>query len=266
MSRSQKDIEEIKFIQEVRERLRQNRENKELREAATRFNQVSNQSKYSYNFRWFGRPIIQYPQDIVATQELVFATRPDLIIETGVARGGSLVFYASLLALMDLAKCNGEVGTGGAKQHAHGRVVGVESDLREHNKKELTAHPMWPWIQIIEGSSTDKETIIEVCEVAKDFSNIMVCLDSNHTHDHVLAELRAYAPLVSIGCYCIVFDTIIEELSGNTYPDRLWSPANNPKTAVHQFLRENPNFELDQQVQDKLQITVCPDGYLRRVR
>jgi len=201
-----------------------------------------------------GRPIIQYPQDIVAMQELIWNVQPDLIIETGIAHGGSLVFSAAMLELN--AACGGP---------SNAKVLGIDIDIRPHNKSAIEAHPMAKRIQMLQGSSIAPEIIDNVKSIASDYKRILVSLDSNHTHDHALAELVAYAPLTSIGSYCVVFDTIIEDLPGEMYPDRPWGPGNNPKTAVWEYLKAHPEFVIDKSFQNKLLITVAPDGYLKRV-
>jgi len=205
--------------------------------------------KYSYNFDWLGRPIIQYPQDIVAMQELVWRTKPDLIIETGIAHGGSLIFYASLLELL-----------------GRGKVVGIDTDIRAHNKKEIEKHPMSKRIEMIQGSSTDESVVGRVRAIAKRHKKIMVCLDSLHTHDHVLRELELYAPLVSLGSYMVVFDTIVEELPDSYWSNRPWGKGANPKTALDVFLKKNKNFEVDKGMDQKLLITVARGGYLKKIR
>lgn len=219
---------------------------------------------YSYNFLWQGRPIIQYPQDIVAMQELIFSVTPDLIIETGIAHGGSLIFSASMLALLDY---NDAVETGILLNPAKPkrRVLGIDIDIRAHNRVAIEAHPMASRIRMIEGSSIAPDIVEQVKAIAANHNRILVCLDSMHTHEHVLAELEAYAPLTSIDSYCVVFDTIIEDLPADMYPDRPWGPGNNPKTAVRDYLKHHPEFEIDHDIQHKLLITVAPDGYLRRV-
>jgi cephalosporin hydroxylase len=243
------------FDDEVRERVAANGGNEALRDAASTFMRESTRPKYSYNFSWLGRPIIQYPQDIVAMQELIWAVQPDLIVETGIAHGGSLILSASLLELN--AACGGP-------QDA--RVVGIDIDIRAHNQAAIEAHPMYRRITMIEGSSVDPAVVAQVAAAAAGRERVLVCLDSNHTHDHVLAELDAYAPLTSVGSYCVVFDTIIEDLPAGTYPDRAWGPGDNPKTAVREYLRAHPEFEVDRTIEDKLLVTVAPGGYLRRVR
>jgi cephalosporin hydroxylase len=210
------------------------------------------QYKYSYNFSWLGRPIIQIPQDMIAMQEIIWEVKPDLIIETGIAHGGSLVFYASLLEL--IAAC----GDG------DGEVLGIDIEIRSHNRSAIEAHPMKKRITMIEGSSIAPDVIDRVRELARNKKSILVCLDSMHTHEHVLAELEAYAPLVSVGSYCVVFDTVVEDMPDDFFPDRPWGKGNNPKTAVRAYLKNHPEFEIDKSIEHKLLITVAPDGYLIR--
>ncbi len=243
------------FDEEVQERIAANGRNEALRTAAKEFMRESTQPKYSYNFSWLGRPIIQYPQDIVAMQELIWGLQPDLIIETGIAHGGSLILWASLLELN--AACGGP---------RDARAVGVDIEIRSHNREAIEAHPLYRRITMIEGSSVDSSVLGQVQEAARGRERVLVCLDSNHTHDHVLAELEAYAPMTSVGSYCVVFDTVIEDLPMDMYPDRPWGPGNNPKTAVTEYLKAHPEFEIDRQMDDKLLISVAPGGYLKRVR
>ena len=212
-------------------------------------------TKYTYNFSWLGRPIIQYPQDIVAMQELIWKVKPDLIIETGIAHGGSLIFTASMLTLLEAC---GEI--------ENGRVLGIDIDIREHNKKAIQDHPMSKKITMFEGSSISVEMIKKVNDFAKKGKRIMVILDSNHTHDHVLAELEAYANLVSKDSYCIIFDTVIEDMPDNSFPNRPWGKGNNPKTAIWKYLKTHSEFEIDESIQNKQLITVAPDGYLKRIK
>jgi cephalosporin hydroxylase len=196
-----------------------------------------------------GRPIIQYPQDMIAMQELIWRVRPELIIETGVAHGGSLIYYASLLELI-----------------GHGTVLGIDIDIRPHNRAAIEAHPMAKRITMLQGSAIAPDVVAQVRSLAAGKAPIMVVLDSNHTHEHVLAELEAYADLVSLGSYCVVFDTVVEDLPADLYPDRPWGPGNNPKTAVHEFLRRDARFEIDRDIEAKILVTVAPDGFLKRVR
>ena len=243
------------FEMEVVERLAENARNAKLVSTAHDFIEASTAPKYSYNFSWLGRPIIQYPQDIVAVQEVIWSVQPDLIIETGIAHGGSLILSASLLELN--AAC------GGPKD---AKVVGVDIEIRSHNRRAIEAHPMAKRITMIEGSSIAPEVIAEVKGHTKGRQRVLVFLDSMHTHDHVLKELDAYAPLTTVGSYCVVFDTIIDDLPDGTYPDRPWGPGNNPKSAVREYLRTHPEFVIDESFDHKLLISVAPQGYLRRVR
>jgi cephalosporin hydroxylase len=220
--------------------------------------------RWAYNFRWMDRPAIQFPTDAWAMQELIWRVRPDLIIETGIAHGGSLVFSASMLALLDIADA---ISRGETLDPRNSRrcVLGIDIDIRPHNLEAVRAHPMASRIRLLEGSSTSPDVIQPVRAIAADFQRIMVCLDSNHTHDHVLDELEAYAPLVTPDSYCVVFDTLIEDMPAQLCSDRPWGPGNNPKTAVHAFLSAHPEFVIDGDIPNKLLITVAPDGYLRRV-
>lgn len=206
--------------------------------------------KYAYNFSWMGRPIIQFPQDMIAMQEIIWRVRPELIIETGVAHGGSLIYYASLLELV-----------GGP-----GRVLGIDIDIRAHNRAEIESHSMSKRIDLIEGSSTSEDVVRRVAATASQKRGVLVVLDSNHTHDHVLAELRAYGPLVTADSYLVVFDTLVDDMPESFFADRPWKPGNSPKSAVRQYLLETDRFEVDRSISNKLCITVAPDGYLRCVK
>jgi len=237
--------------------------NTDIAHAAAKFMRASTVPKYSYNFSWMGRPIIQYPQDIVAMQELIWSVKPDLVIETGIAHGGSLIFSASMLAQLDMCDAI-EGGTVLEPSKSSRKVLGVDIDIRAHNREAIDAHPMASRIQMIQGSSIAPEIVQQVQKIAAGYERVLVCLDSNHTHEHALAELEAYAPLASEGSYCVVFDTIIEDLPADMYPDRPWGPGDNPKTAVWEYLKTHPEFEIDQLMNNKLLITVAPDGYLKR--
>jgi cephalosporin hydroxylase len=243
------------FDQEVTERIDANGDNAPLREAAHRFIEASAPPKYSYNFSWLGRPIIQYPQDIVALQELIWRLKPDLVIETGIAHGGSLILSASMLELN--AACGGR---------ADGEVIGIDIDIRAHNREAIERHPLFRRIRLLEGSSVAPDIVVQVADSAHGKECVLVLLDSNHSHEHVLAELEAYAPLTSVGSYCVVYDTIVEDLPAELYPDRPWGPGDNPKTAVHAYLSRHPEFEIDKRIDHQLMLSVAPDGYLRRVR
>lgn len=236
----------------------------EIQHAADKFMRASTKPKYSYNFTWMGRPIIQYPQDMVAMQELIWSIKPDLIIETGIAHGGSLILSASMMAQLDMCEAI-EAGVSFNPKESSRKVLGIDIDIRAHNRAAIEAHPMASRIQMIQGSSIAPEIIEQVKQVASGYGRILVYLDSNHTHEHVLAEMEAYAPLTSVGSYCVVFDTIVEDLPSEMFPDRPWGPGDNPKTAVWQYLKSHPEFQIDKNMQDKLLITVAPDGYLKRV-
>lgn len=237
------------FIEERQHRVNANESNKKLRQAADAFNVESNKAQYSYNFSWMGRPIIQYPQDMIAMQEIIWKVKPDLIIETGIAHGGSLIYYASLLELI-----------------GKGEVLGIDIDIREHNRKEIESHPMIKRIRMLQGSSIDTSLADEVKRYAESKSSVMVCLDSNHTHSHVLDELKLYSPLVTIDSYLVVFDTIVEDLPDNYLPGRTWARGDNPKTAVFEFLRSHPEFVIDTDIDNKLLVSVAPQGYLKRIK
>jgi cephalosporin hydroxylase len=222
----------------------------ELRRLALEFMTRTGPYKYTYNFSWLGRPVIQFPQDLMALQEIIWKIRPGAVVETGVAHGGSLVFTASLLQLL-----------GGDRV-----VVGIDVDIRPHNRAALEAHPLAPRIRLVEGSSTAPEVLARVNELVRGRGPVLVVLDSNHTHEHVRRELDLYAPLVTRGSYLVVFDTVIEDLPGDFFPDRPWGKGNNPKTAVHEFLRTTDRFRIDKDLEAKLLITVAPDGYLECVK
>ena len=243
------------FEQERQGRLDEIGQNTTLKASAAAFMKESTAPKYSYNFSWMGRPIIQYPQDIMAMQELIWNIQPDLIIETGIAHGGSLIFEAAMLELN--AAC------GGPKD---ARVLGIDINIRAHNRAAIEEHPMYKRITMIQGSSIDADIIAQVKAHAAGKKRVLVALDSNHTHDHVLAELEVYAHLATVGSYCVVFDTIVEDLPAGTYPDRSWGPGDNPKSAVWAYLKDHPEFEIDSNIDNKLLISVAPQGYLKRVR
>ncbi len=238
------------FEREVQNRIASNAEDETLKANAQAFTRISIPPKYSYNFVWLGRPIIQYPQDIMAMQEIIWQVKPDLIIETGIAHGGSLIFSASMLEL-----------AGG-----DGRVLGIDIDIREHNRVEIEKHPMYKRIDMLEGSSIDEKIAEQVYDFAEGKKRIMVFLDSMHTHDHVLREMQLYSPLVSKGSYMVVFDTIIEDMPDDFFPDRPWGKGNNPKTAVYEYLKSTDRFEIDKEMECKLLITVSPDGFLKCVK
>ena len=220
--------------------------------------------KWAYNFSYLGRPAIQFPNDIWAMQELIWDIKPDLIIETGIAHGGSLIFSASMLAMLDICEAIENQNTFDPSISKR-KVLGIDIDIRDHNRKEIEKHPMYTRISMIEGSSIDKKIIKEVSKFASNYNKVMVFLDSNHTHDHVLEELVAYGELTSPGSYCVVFDTIIDDMPDKMFTDRPWDKKNNPKTAVLQYLKDNPQFEIDNDIHNKLQITVAPSGFLKKM-
>ncbi|WP_461129897.1 cephalosporin hydroxylase family protein [Spirosoma aerophilum] len=235
------------FQQECADRAASYPEKTDLVAAAQAFNVASNREKYSYNFSWMGRPIIQYPQDMIAMQELIWRIQPDVLIETGIAHGGSLIYYASLFELI-----------------GKGEVIGIDIDIRAHNRAEIEAHPMFKRITMLEGSAVDEALVADVAKLVAGKKTIMVSLDSNHTHEHVLRELELYSPFVTVGSYCVVFDTIVEDMPAQMY-DRPWDKGNNPKTAVWEFLKTTSDFEVDHAIDNKLLISVAPEGYLKRV-
>ena len=238
-----------RFARERRERVASYADNEPLQQAAREFMVESLRVKYSYNFTWMGSPIIQHPADMLGMQELVWRVKPELIIETGIAHGGSLIFYASLLELI-----------------GHGEVIGIDIEIRPHNRREIQAHSMFGRITLIEGSSVEDETVRAVRDAARGQAPVMVVLDSNHSRDHVLRELELYASLVTVGSYCVVFDTIVEQLPGDLTGERPWGAGNSPMAAVDGFLRDHDEFVRDSEVDGKLVVTAAPGGYLRRVR
>ena len=242
--------EPLSFEQQCRLNAARMAETQGIRDLTMNWISESARFKYTYNFSWLGRPIIQFPQDIIAMQEIIWRVKPDLIIETGIAHGGSLIFYSSMLELI-----------GG-----NGQVLGVDIDIREHNRKEIEQHPMFKRIAMIQGSSTDENTIKQVYEFAKGRKRVLVGLDSNHTHEHVSNELQLYSPLVTKESYLVVFDTVVEDMPEDFFRDRPWGKGNNPKTAVREFLEINDRFIIDKEIENKLLITVAPDGYLRCIK
>lgn len=252
------------FALERIERLQEFAADKNLNDLAHNWVFHSMQQKYLYNFDWLGRPIIQYPEDMVAIQELIWKVRPTLIIETGIAHGGSLVLSASMLALLDYCEVV-ESGKTLDPKTSRRQVVGIDIDIRSHNRGAIEAHPLSGLITMVEGSSVDEDVIDKVHELAAGHKSVMIFMDSNHTHKHVLGELNAYAHLVTVGSYCVVFDTFVEDMPPKYFADRPWDKGNSPKTAVHEYLSTHPEFEIDKSIDNKLLISVAPDGYLRRI-
>jgi cephalosporin hydroxylase len=240
--------------EEFREEVRRNAEalsgSEEVQKLSLDWMLATARHKYTYNFSWMGRPVIQFPQDLVAMQELIWRVQPDVIIETGIAHGGSLVFYSSMLELL-----------GGDRI-----AIGIDIDIRAHNRAAIESHPMSARIRMVEGSSVERSTFDRVAALAEGRKSVLVALDSNHTHEHVLAELRLYSPLVTAGSYLVVFDTIVEQMPDDFFPDRPWGQGNNPHTAVQQFLAENDRFAVDEEFEKRLLITVAPGGYLKCLR
>ena len=241
-------ISEFKSLR--KENLKEMSKDEELKKIAIEFIAKSAKYEYSYNFDWMGRPIIQHPEDMVAMQEIIWKVKPDLIIETGIAHGGSLIFSASMLELIG----------------DDGQVLGIDIDIREHNRIEIEKHRMFKRITMIRGSSVDEAVIKQVRKFAEGKKRVLVCLDSLHTHNHVLKELELYSSLVTKGSYLVVFDTIIEDMPKGFYSDRSWDKGNNPKTAVWEFLKKNDRFEIDDAIDNKLIITVAPGGYLKCIK
>lgn len=242
------------FEQEREARIAKLGQDQAFQEQSRQWLEQSMRRQYVYNFSWLGRPIIQNPIDMVATQEIIWSVQPDLIIETGIAHGGSLIFSAAMLELN--AACGGP---------ADARVLGVDIDIRAHNREAIEQHPMAKRISMIQGSSVAPDVTEQVSAAAQQAKKVLVMLDSNHTHEHVLQELQHYAPLVSKDSYCIVFDTFVEDVPADVFEDRPWSPGNSPKSAVHAYLKDHPEFVIDAAMHQKLQITVAPDGFLRRI-
>ena len=237
------------FDRERREAVRNLASDPELRRLSLQWMIAADKHKYSYNFTWLGRPIIKLPGDIVVMQEVIWRTKPDLIIETGIAHGGSLILSASILELI-----------------GHGEVLGIDVDIRPHNRREIERHPLFHRIQMIEGSSTDLNVVEKVARIADSKKRVMVVLDSLHTHEHVLKELRIYSQFVTLGAYLILPDTFIEYFPAGYYQSRPWDVGDNPMTAMRQFLVETDCFMVDTAVSSKALISEAIDGYLVRVK
>ena len=240
--------ESDKFKAEVKNNISSLAEDQDVQALSRIWLREITRHKYAYNFSWMGRPLIQFPQDMIAMQEIIWDIKPDLIIETGIAHGGSLIYYASLLQLI-----------GG-----DGYVLGIDVDIRAHNRREIENHPMYEHIKMIEGSSISSTTIAQVKEHTKNKKSILVILDSNHTHEHVLKELILYSPFVTRSSYMVVFDTLLEDMPDDLVNNRHWGKGNNPKTAVQEWLKTNNDFEVDSNIEYKLLITAAPGGYLKR--
>ena len=253
-----------KFQEQVKANLKGISKDQDLQALSRIWIREATPYKFPYNFEWFGRPAIQFPNDAWALQEIVWKIQPDLIIECGIAHGGSLIYNASLMALLDY--CDAVKSKKFLDpQNSKRKVLGIDLDIRQHNKKEIEAHPLFPMIEMIEGSSIDDSIITKVKEFSKSYKKIIVLLDSNHSKDHVLAELDAYAGLVSKGSYCIVYDTVIELMPETFSEDRDWGPGNGPLTAVKEFLKQNKDFEIDTKIDSQLLISVAFNGFLKKV-
>lgn len=238
-----------KFQQQRATNIERLAEAQDIKELSEQWLAKAYQYRYPYNFDWLGIPIIQYPQDIVAVQELIWNIKPDLIIETGVAHGGSAIFYASMLQLLN----------------NNGKVVGIDNNLREHNLEILKQHPLFEKLILIEGDSTDQKTFEKIKTIAQNYSKVLVCLDSLMTHEHVLKELELYSQLVTPGSYLVVFDTFIEELPEHLFAKRPWGKNNNPETAIKAFLNNHKNFIIDTSYTDKLLLSSNKSGYLKKL-
>ena len=256
--------ESEKFFDEKMKNIKEMKADSAVQNLGIEFARATAKYKYSYNFEWMSRPIIQFPQDMIAMQELIWNIKPDLIIETGIAHGGSLVFYASILTLLDLSEANPEKAFL-EQLHKGRKVLGIDVEIRQHNKVAIENHPMAKSILMLEGSSVDPKIVSKVREIASGFNRIMVCLDSNHTHSHVLKELEIYAPLTTVGSYCVVFDTLVEDMPNEMFSDRPWGKGNNPKSALSEYLKSHQNFQPDIDLHSKLLITVAPGGFLKRI-
>jgi len=237
-----------RFNKDVKNRILELGQNEELKKLGKDWQKLSMLNDYVYNFSWLGCPIIQTPQDVLAMQEIIWNVKPDLIIETGIARGGSLIFYASLLEMV-----------------GNGEVLGIDIDIRSHNREAIEGHSMFKRITLLEGDSTSDEIRDQVARATEHKKNVLVCLDSNHTHEHVLRELNFYSGFVSKGSYLVVFDTFVELMDDSYSKERPWGKGNNPMTAVSEFLKGNRDFEVDYEIENKLIITAAPGGYLKKI-
>lgn len=240
------------FEEERKKSIQKQGSNKKLKKLGMKFMIDSLKSRYSYNFDWLGRPIIQHPQDIVAFQELIWQVQPDLIIETGIAHGGSVIMSASVLELIGRPA----------------KVVAIDIDIRKHNRREIEKHRMFKLgrIVLIEGSSIAPDIMRRVKSLAKGKKRVLIFLDSSHAHAHVLKELELYSPLVSKGSYIVVGDTIVEYMAKGAVKDRPWGKGSNPYTATQKFLKKNKRFKNDETWEHRLLVTAAPGGFLKRVR
>lgn len=209
--------------------------------------QLSVDNKYSYQFDWLGVPIIQMPEDLIIFQEIVYKTQPDLIIETGVARGGSIIFWASIQKLCGIT----------------GKVLGVDVDIRQHARSAINYSNFKDEIDLIEGSSIEDKVVDQVKKIVSQHKRIMVVLDSNHTHEHVLSELEIYSKFVTKDCFLLVLDTVIDDL--NIDPDRPWGPGSSPKSGVKEYmLKISGDFINEQSYENRALLSVAPNSYWRK--
>ena len=255
----------MNFKKEVKKEIEAQGKDKKILKLTKKWMERAQELKYSYHFEWMGRPIIQHPQDMIATQQLIWDIKPDLIIETGIARGGSLIFYASLLELISQSGKNKKA-----------KVLGVDIEIRKNNLNYIKKHSMFKRINLFEGSSTDKKIYKKIYNFSKKYKKVMVFLDSNHTEKHVLDELEIYAKLVSKNSYCVVFDTLIDDFPLVCGKNRPWGKNNNPKSALNKYLkkiRKKPHFDLnnrkidfkiDSSIDNQILISVSRGGFLKR--
>ena len=223
------------------------KDTKQLEEVGLRWTKVAQENRLAYEIDWLGVPVIQTPEDLILMQELVFDVQPDFIIEIGIAHGGGLIYYASLMEVLN-----------------KGKVIGVDVEIRPHNKKVIEVHPLFKRIELIQRDSVSDETIRELRKVVPKNSRVIVCLDSDHTKAHVLRELELYQEFVAPGCYIVVFDTNTSKLAELGACDKKYI-GNGPKEAVDEFLKERADFEIDKKY-NKLYVSTSIDGYLRRIK
>ncbi len=239
------------FYKERMQSLRDIQSDNELKQKSIEWMIDADKYKYSYNFSWMGRPIIKYPADMIVQQELIWSLRPDLIIETGIAHGGSIIFSASMMKMMGI----------------NGEVIGVDIDIREHNRILIESHPMSDIIKMYQGSSIDINIIKKIQKKANKHKTILVILDSCHSQEHVLNELRLYSQFVTKNSYIILPDTFIEFFpKGYFAKDRPWDKGNNPYTALKIFLNNNDNFKIDKDLSSKACISETIDGYIKKIK
>ncbi len=248
------------FEKEKKKRIKNFFKNKKLVEKGKSFFLETVKNKYSYNFEWLGMPIIQYPQDIVSLQEIIFKSKPNKIVETGIARGGSLIFLASMMLL--LSKEDSE-------KNKDYKVLSIDIDIRRHTLKKIKNHFLKNYFKTNESSSVSSKAYKFVKDNIKKNDRVMVILDSNHEENHVLEELKLYAPLVSKNCYCIVMDTVIDFLPNNLNADRSWKKNNSPYSAIQKYLKlikakKSINLIFDNYFQYKSLLTNMPFGALKR--